>query len=47
MQKKVMDTLDIVFMPKQIASQLAIALALETSMVCRESFLRLRGLFNK
>lgn len=31
--QKVMDTLDIVFMPKQIASQLVIALALETSMV--------------
>lgn len=38
-----MDTLDIVFMPKQIASQLVIALALETSMVCEESQLRLRG----
>ena len=37
-----MDTLDIVFMPKQIASQLVIALALETSMVCEQSNSRCR-----
>jgi len=33
MHKGLLDTLDMVFIPKQIASQLVLALALETSMV--------------
>ena len=33
MRKAVLDTLQIVFMPKEIATQLVLAIALQTSMV--------------
>ena len=34
MRKTLVDALDMIFTPKQIASQLVLAMALETSMVC-------------
>ena len=34
MRKTLVDALDMIFTPKQIATQLVLAMALETSMVC-------------
>ena len=34
MRKSLLDALDMVFIPKQIAKQIVLAVALESSMVC-------------